>query len=112
MTNDYGVILVTYDKLQRGELTKRQFVQVVKKQVDKSPFLHIGANGACYYQFTKGAFDPRLKETGKKKDSLWLSGNKYDFMFIRFEKANRKEVVTFFEETHKRNFHLIIKRRR
>ena len=112
MANDYGIILVTYDKLQRGELTKKQFVKVIKNQVDKSPFLHIGANGACYYQYIKGAFDPRLKEAGKKKDSLWLSGNKYDFMFIRFEKANRKEVVTFFEAARKHSAHLIIKRRR
>jgi len=112
MISDYGVLLVAYDKLHRGELTKKQFVEIVKKQVDKSPFLHIGANGACYYQFTKGAFDPRLKEAGKKKDSLWLSGKDYDFMFIRFNKANRKEIVTFFEATRQRSTRLIIKRRR
>ena len=109
--NDYGVILVTYNKLQQGELSKKQFVQIVKTQVKKSPFLHIGTTGAGYYQYKTGTFNPQLKEHGQKKDALWLSGNKYDFMFIRFEKASQKQVITFLKAAHKRSTHLIRKER-
>ena len=111
MVSEYGIILVAYDKLHRGELTKRQFVEIVKDRVKKSPFLHIGANGACYYQYVEGAFDPRLKKIAQKKDALWLSGDRYDFRFIRFERANRKQIVTFFEEAHEHSSHLIMKER-
>lgn len=111
MVNDYGILLIAYDKLHRGELTKRQFVEIVKDRVKKSPFLHIGANGACYYQYVEGAFNPKYKKIAQKKDALWLSGDRYDFMFIRFERANRKQVITFLETAHKRSARLIMKER-